>query len=114
MPVYNSFFFQVTSRSIIGTPFSLGSLDSIFDTPKKASLRRNLKKKILHVKKQSQRIKILLQKNRRLKKKNTSIQNILVHLRKERFINTDVSNILSENVFAAQLYNLNFENFAKH
>lgn len=89
----------------MSTPFSSDGLESIFDTPKKASLRSNLKKKILHLKKQSRKVKTLLQKNRRLKKKNASLHNLLVQLRKERYINKDISNILSENVFAAQLYN---------
>ncbi|CAG5037615.1 unnamed protein product [Parnassius apollo] len=85
------------------TPLS-SELDSIFDSPKKASLRRQLRKKILLQQKHSRKIKTLKQKNRRLKKRNATLKNILVELRKKRYINNDISNILSENVFAADLY----------
>lgn len=45
------------------------------------------------------------QKTRRLQKRNKSLKEILGELHKKRFISNDVSNLLSENIFAAQLFN---------
>ncbi|CAG4940102.1 unnamed protein product [Parnassius apollo] len=73
-------------------------LESVFDTPRKSALLRQLAKKISLQIKHSKKIKTLQQKARRLKKKNICLQKILENLGKKRFIDNDVSNILSENV----------------
>ncbi|KAL0881283.1 hypothetical protein ABMA27_001167 [Loxostege sticticalis] len=67
------------------TPLSSDSsdLDSIFDSPKEASLRRQLRKMMSLQEKHSREIKSLKQKNRRLKKRNATLKNILVDLRKK-------------------------------
>lgn len=80
-------------------------MESIFDTPRKSALRKKLAKKLALERRHKLKIKSLQKKNRRLKKKNASLQNILKDLQKKRFIDNDVANILSENVFAAELYN---------
>lgn len=79
--------------------------DYIFDTPRKALLRKKLKKSTLLNLKHRKVIKTLKQKTRRLQKRNKSLKGILSELQKKRFISNDVSNLLSENVFAADLFN---------
>ncbi|CAG4989657.1 unnamed protein product [Colias eurytheme] len=79
-------------------------IDSIFDTPKKAKLRRELRRKICIQKKHSLKIQSLRRKNVRLKKKIASFKDILVKLKKERYIDNDTHNVLNSNVFAADLY----------
>ncbi|KAL0819868.1 hypothetical protein ABMA28_007888 [Loxostege sticticalis] len=93
-----------TSRGNVRRP-SDDEFDYIFDTPRKALLRKKLKKSTLLNLKHRKVIKTLKQKARRLQKRNKSLKGILSELQKKRFISNDVSNLLSENVFAADLFN---------
>lgn len=95
---------EVPNKTEIDEEKSFSDLDSIFDTPKKAKLRRNLRRKILLEKKHRLKIKSLRQKNQRLKKKITSFKQVIGTLKKERYIDNDMYNILRSNVFAADLY----------
>ncbi|XP_048484643.1 uncharacterized protein LOC125490210 [Plutella xylostella] len=79
-------------------------LDSVFDTPKKAKLRKQLRKKIALQKRYILKIQSLRRKNLRLKKKLASFKQILETLKTERYINDDTHDVLSSNVFAADLY----------
>lgn len=58
---------EINDNKEINEEFS--DIDSIFDTPKKAKLRRELRRRILIQKKHSLKIQSLRRKNLRLKKK---------------------------------------------
>ncbi|KAF9407787.1 hypothetical protein HW555_012308 [Spodoptera exigua] len=64
---------------------SFSDLDSIFDTPKEAKLRRDLWRKIVLERKHCLQIKSLRQKNLRLKKKIASLKQMMETLKKERY-----------------------------
>lgn len=79
-------------------------LESIFDTPRKAKLRRELRKKINLQRKHVLKIQSLRRKNLRLKKKIASFLDIISNLKQNRYIDNDTHEILRSNVFAADLY----------
>ncbi|KOB77475.1 DNA transposase THAP9 [Operophtera brumata] len=85
------------NKSEIITYFS--DSDSIFDTPEKAKLRKDLRSKICIQKKHTLKIQSLRRKNLRLKNKVASFKKKLESLRNERYINND-----THNVFAADLH----------
>ncbi|XP_045487126.1 uncharacterized protein LOC123689750 [Pieris rapae] len=74
-----------TSRGNVRRP-SDDEFDYIFDTPRKALLRKKLKKSTLLNLKHRKVIKTLKQKTRRLQKRNKSLKGILSELQKKRFI----------------------------
>lgn len=89
----------------ITPPLDFSDIDSIFDTPRKKSLKKKLRNKTVLQFKHARIIKSLREKTRRLKKANCSLRNIIKSLKQERFIDNDLCNILSKNVFAADLFN---------
>ncbi|XP_048007643.1 THAP domain-containing protein 1-like isoform X2 [Leguminivora glycinivorella] len=91
---------QLKSPSLSSTSIA----SSIFDSPKEASLRQKLKRKVILQRKLTKKIKFLQQKTRRLTKRNESLQNIIKELRKKRSVNNDVCNVLSEKVQQAEQY----------
>lgn len=84
---------------------NVSDLDSIFDTPKKAKLRSQLRRTQILSAKHVRRIKTLQQKNRRLVKKNESLKSILRNLKNNRYVNDDIYDLLSTNVVAAEIFN---------
>ncbi|CAG4985045.1 unnamed protein product [Colias eurytheme] len=80
-------------------------LDSIFETPRKIKLKKELHRKTMLQIKHFRIIKTLREKNRRLKKTNCNLKSIIKSLKKERFIDNDIYNLLSKNVVAADIFN---------
>lgn len=79
-------------------------LDSIFNTPRKSQLRKDLRKhKLLRVA-TKHKLKTLQQKHRRLEKKNDSLKNILKDLKDKNYINCDTHSLLSGNIIATELF----------
>lgn len=71
---------EIKDSEKINEEFS--DLDSIFDTPKKAKLRSELRRKIRIQRKHSLKIQSLRRKNLRLKKKIATLKHIIVTLKK--------------------------------
>lgn len=93
---------QLENKSGIITDFS--DLDSIFDSPRKQKLRKDLRRRILIQKKHTLKISSLRRKTLRLKKKVASFKKILATLKNERYITNETHDALRSNVFAADLY----------
>lgn len=79
-------------------------LESIFDTPRKNRMRKELRRQKLVSVINKKKIQTLQQKVRRLNKKNASLKNILKELNEKHFINIDTHKVLSENIVATELF----------
>ncbi|KAJ0180308.1 hypothetical protein K1T71_003712 [Dendrolimus kikuchii] len=72
-------------------------LDSVFDSPSEAKLRKDLRKKIRIQQKHRLKIQSLRKKNLRLQKKLASFKQIIDELKKERYIKDDTHDVLCSN-----------------
>ncbi|RVE48555.1 hypothetical protein evm_006744 [Chilo suppressalis] len=80
-------------------------LESIFDTPRKNKLRKEVRRYKMRLQIQVRKIKTLNQRVRRLRKRNATLKNILKDLKKKNYIDADVFDMLDENIVAADLFN---------
>lgn len=89
----------------------ISDLQSIFDTPRKVVIKRQLKKYMWRNLEKSKKIRSLQKQNARLKRKNTSLVDIMKELRNKKLISTEIEAALGVTPELAEIYRLQILNY---